>query len=61
MDTPEAPKNPEELKKAWSLYKQADELYPMDESSKVFMARCEDFIKNGIPKIWGGVYTMKSK
>lgn len=61
MDTPEAPKNPEELKKAWSLYKQADELYPMDESSKVFMARCEDFIKNGIPKIWDGVYTMKSK
>ncbi|MBQ8681020.1 MAG: CHASE2 domain-containing protein [Treponema sp.] len=61
IDTPEVPKNPEDLKKAYELYKQAYELYPMDESSKVFMERCEDFVKNGLPKIWDGVYTMKSK
>ncbi len=61
IETPEAPKDPEDLKKAYKLYKEADELYPMDESSKVFMERCADFIKNGIPKIWDGVYTMKSK
>lgn len=61
IDTPEAPKNPDDLKRAYMLYKEADELYPMDESSKVFMERCADFIKNGIPKIWDGVYTMKSK
>ncbi|MCR4942929.1 MAG: CHASE2 domain-containing protein, partial [Clostridium sp.] len=60
-ETPEVPKNPEDLKKAWSLYKQADELYPMDESSKVFMERCENFLKTGLPKVWDGVYTMQSK
>lgn len=61
MDTPEVPKDPEDLKKAYALYKQADELYPMDESSKVFMERCTNFIKEGLPKVWDGVYTMKSK
>ncbi|WP_407425057.1 CHASE2 domain-containing protein [Treponema sp.] len=60
-DTPNEPKDVEDLKKAYELYRQADELYPMDESAKVFMERCEDYIKNGVPKIWDGVYTMKSK
>ena len=61
IDTPQEPKDIEDLKKAYQLYKEADALYPMDESSKVFMERCVDFIKNGIPQIWDGVYTMKSK
>jgi len=61
IETPNEAKNPEDLKKAYEFYKQADELYPMDESSKVFMKRCEDFLKNGLPKIWDGVYTMQSK
>ncbi|MBQ9205373.1 MAG: CHASE2 domain-containing protein [Treponema sp.] len=60
-DTPEVPKDIEDLKKAYNFYKQSDELYPADESAKVFMERCEDYIKNGVPKIWDGVYTMKSK
>ena len=51
----------EDLKKACEFYRQSDELYPMDESAKVFIERCEDFIKNGLPKIWDGVYTMQSK
>lgn len=61
MDTPNVPKDIEDLKKAYALYKQADEMYPQDESSKVFMERCVDFTKNGLPKVWDGVYTMKSK
>ncbi len=61
IDTPEKTKDIQELKKAYELYKEADELYPEDESSKVFMERCCDFIKNGLPEIWDGVYTMKSK
>ena len=61
IDTPNEAKDPEDFKKAYQLYKQADELYPGDESSKVFMERCVDFLKNGIPKVWDGVYTMKSK
>lgn len=60
-DTPEVPKDIDDLKKAYELYRQSDELYPADESAKVFMERCADFIKNGVPKIWDGVYTMKSK
>ena len=60
-DTPETPKDPEELKKAWSYFAKADEVYPADESSKVFMKRCTDFIKKGIPELWDGVYTMESK
>ena len=61
IDTPGEPKDPEDLKKACMLYRQADELYPMDESSKVFIKRCENYIKNGLPKIWDGVYTMETK
>ena len=60
-DTPDEPKDKEDLKKAYELYKQADEMYPDDASSKVFMERCEDFLKNGLPEQWDGVYTMKSK
>lgn len=61
IDKPDSPKDPEDFKKAYAFYKQADEIYPADESSKVFMERCKDFLTNGIPKVWDGVYTMKSK
>ena len=60
-DTPEVPKKKTELKKAFELFKKADKLYPADLSSKVFMKRCADYIKDGVPKIWDGVYTMTSK
>ena len=60
-DTPEIPKKKTELKKAYELFKKAAEIYPQDISSKVFMKRCSDFIKNGVPEIWDGVYTMTSK
>lgn len=60
-DTPEVPKKISELKEAYELFKKADQLYPEDLSSKVFMDRCADFIKEGVPEIWDGVFTMKSK
>lgn len=60
-DTPEVPKNKSELKEAYELFKKADQLYPEDLSSKVFMDRCADFIKEGVPELWDGVFTMKSK
>lgn len=60
-DTPDVPKKISELKKAYVCFKKADKLYPVDESSKVFMARCAQYIKNGVPEIWDGVYTMQSK
>lgn len=60
-DTPEVKKDTGELKAAFELFKKADELYPEDLSSKVFMKRCADFIKDGVPEVWDGVYTMTSK
>lgn len=60
-DTPEVKKDVKELKEAFNLFKQADEMYPEDLSSKVFMKRCADYIKDGVPEIWDGVYTMTSK
>ncbi|WP_191016545.1 CHASE2 domain-containing protein [Treponema zioleckii] len=60
-DTPLTPKPASDFKKAYEFYKKADELYPEDASSKYFMSRCEDFLANGIPDVWDGVYTMKSK
>lgn len=60
-DTPEVPKKISELKEAYELFKKADALYPEDLSSKVFMDRCTGFIKDGVPEIWDGVFTMKSK
>lgn len=60
-DNPESPKDIEDLKKAYAFFKQADELYPEDESSKTFMKRCANYIKNGVPRIWDGVYTMETK
>ena len=60
-DTPEVKKDIAELKEALSYFEKASSIYPADESSKVFIDRCNDFIKNGVPEIWDGVYTMQSK
>lgn len=60
-DTPDVPKDPEELKQAYELFNQALECYPEDRSSEVFMQRCMFYLQNGLPEIWDGVYTMTSK
>lgn len=60
-DNPKVPKKISELKKAYTLFKKADSIYPEDVSSKVFMKRCADYIKNGVPEIWDGIYTMSAK
>ncbi|MGN0738854.1 MAG: CHASE2 domain-containing protein [Treponema sp.] len=60
-DTPEVKKDIAELKEAILYFQKAASLYPADESSNAFIERCKDFIKNGVPQIWDGVYTMQSK
>ena len=60
-DTPKESKDPEDLKKAYELYKEAAELYPDDKSSEYFMSRCETFLSIGLPSVWDGVFTMKTK
>ena len=60
-ETPEARKDIEDLKKAYTYFAQAAKCYPKDESSKVFMERCKQFITQGLPPVWDGVYVMQSK
>lgn len=60
-DTPEVPKSTDELNQALKYFIEAYKLYPQDESSKVFIKRCTNYIKNGVPKFWDGVYTMETK
>ncbi len=50
-----------ELEEAKKYFDAAARLYPSDQSSAVFSRRCADFIANGIPKVWDGVYTMETK
>ena len=59
--TPGYQKPSSELEEAKKYFDMAAELYSADESSAVFSQRCSDFIKDGIPSVWDGVYTMKTK
>ena len=60
-DTPDAPKDIEEIKKALAYFEQAKACFPGDKSSDTFIDRCNDYIANGLPEKWDGVYVMKSK
>ena len=60
-DTPNEKKDIDDLRKAYNYFEQAAKCYPKDESSKVFMERCKQFITNGLPDVWDGVYVMQSK
>lgn len=60
-ETPDVPKERADLEKAYELFKQAATLYPADKSSEYFMSRCETFLLTGIPSVWDGVFTMKTK
>ena len=50
-----------ELEEAKKYFDMAAQLYATDASSAVFSQRCSDFIKDGIPEVWDGVYTMQTK
>ena len=60
-NTPGYAKPQSELEEAKKYFDMAAELYAADESSAVFSKRCADFIANGIPQVWDGVYTMQTK
>ena len=60
-EDPFSPKKREELDEARKLFIKSQNIYPEDESSRVFAERCTLFLENGIPSPWDGVYTMKSK
>lgn len=60
-DKPDVKKDTAELAEAKSYFEQAAELFPEDKSSYTFIKRCDDFIQNGVPDVWDGVYTMETK
>lgn len=61
IETPAEKKNHEDFKKAIACFKQAAECYPEDLSSDVFIKRCSDFLREGTPSVWDGVFTMSQK
>lgn len=46
---------------ALAKFKKALEFVPDDGPSKLFIERCEYFIKNPVTDDWDGVFTMKTK
>lgn len=60
-NTPRIKKDIAQLKAAMAFFIKANSIYPEDESSKTFIERCQEFIKNGVPEIWDGVFTMQHK
>lgn len=61
IETPAEKKNREDFKKAIACFKQAAECYPEDLSSDVFIKRCSDFLREGTPSVWDGVFIMSQK
>lgn len=68
-ETPEQPKNPDDFKKAIELFEKAYNCFhttdPQDPGfismEKKMILRCNEYLQNGIPKIWDGVYIMTTK
>ena len=50
-----------EFEKAKKLFEESARCNPLDGSSEVFVKRCEQFMREGIPADWDGVYTMATK
>ena len=46
---------------AGKLFLTAQKLYTEDETPSIFIDRCKQFYKNGVPEDWDGVINMTSK
>ena len=46
---------------AAKLFVAAQKLYPEDETPKVFVDRCKQFHKSGVPENWDGIVNLTSK
>ena len=53
--------NEHQWKKAQKFFKDAMDLFPDDGPVKVYISRCNEYIKNPPPKDWNGVYSLDSK
>ena len=49
------------FKEAIKKFKKALEFDPSDGPSKLYIERCNIFLKNPVPKDWDGVFEMKTK
>jgi len=50
-----------EFKKAFPLFKEVSTLNKFDKASEMYMNRCDDFIKNGVPDNWDGIEIITGK
>ncbi|MCB1178072.1 MAG: tetratricopeptide repeat protein [Leptospiraceae bacterium] len=49
------------FKEALSSFQKGLEIIPDDGPSRMYITRCEEFIKEPPPADWDGVYVMKTK
>jgi hypothetical protein len=49
------------FEEARDAFGKALKIDPEDGPSKVYLARCEDYVKDPPPEDWDGVYVMKTK
>lgn len=50
-----------EFKKAFPLFKEVAKVNKFDKAAEMYMNRCDDFIKNGVPENWDGIEIIKEK
>ncbi|MBN2545674.1 MAG: tetratricopeptide repeat protein [Spirochaetes bacterium] len=50
-----------QFNEALDKFKKALRIYPSDGPSKVFIERCNHFLKYSVPEDWDGVFEMKTK
>ena len=68
-ETPQEPKNPDDLKKAIELFEKAYNCFHTTDAQdpgfismeKKMIKRCNAYLSEGLPDVWDGVFTMKTK
>lgn len=68
-ENPEEAKNPDDLKKAIEFFEQAYNCFHTSDAQdpgfismeKKMIQRCNSYLEHGMPELWDGVFTMKTK
>jgi hypothetical protein len=68
-EAPEEAKNPDDLKKAIEFFEKAYNCFHTTDAQdpgfismeKKMIERCNAYLQGGLPSVWDGVFTMKTK